>query len=114
MEEKVENKCDSCESMKNCSHCMHTMHGCCGNWKGRRCRIVRIIIMIIVLSIVFCAGATFGGHENDFRGRGNNQRYITGNGYGFNGNFENSKAITGSATVQVQPSAVAPATPAAQ
>ena len=103
MEEKVENKCDSCESMKNCPHCMHMMHGCCHNWKGRKCRILRIILIIIVLSIVFSAGATFGGHENEFRGRGNNQRYMMGNGYGFNGNFENSKAITGSATVQVQP-----------
>jgi hypothetical protein len=115
MEEKKEDKCDSCESIKNCPHCMHTMHGCCGNWKGRKCHIIRIIIMIIVLSIVFSAGATLGEHKNGFRGRGDNQRYMMGNGYG---NFENGKAITGSTTVQVQPnvniSTPVPVTPKAQ
>ena len=124
MEEKIESKCDSCESIKNCPHCMHMMHGCCHNWKGRKCRIIRIIVIIIVLSIVFSAGATFGGHENGFRGRGGNQRYMMGNGYGFNRNLLQNDPIgvfgkteTGSTTIQVQPTAAAPvvpATPAAQ
>ena len=100
-----DNKCctdGACEKCKDKSG-MCCGHKCC----MRKCHMLKIIVPIVIIIIAICFGFVMGSHMGNFRGRGENQRFMN-NRYGIP--IGNYNTVTGSTTVKVIPDTTTPPT----
>ena len=59
--------CEKCADKKEGSCCGHMCHG--------KCHMLKILVPILIIATAFYVGTLVGGND-DFRGRGNGQRYM--------------------------------------
>lgn len=65
--------------------------GCCGYMCGGKCPMLKVLIPVLIIAAAFYIGTLVGGN-NDFRGRGNEQRYMD---EGFGSRLNNNKSTDG-------------------